>query len=250
MPATAARSAIMPLASTSLLLLSWHICALLLNSPLLPTPVEVYWVFIESIYSGELPHHLMATLKRLAISFFLAMTIGSAVGIYLGRHTQANAFFDSWLIVLLNIPALVTIILCYIWLGLIEAAAIFAVVINKLPNVAVTLREGARNLDTQLLGMAQVYQFGKYKTLRHVILPQLYPYFLASARTGLALIWKIILVVELLGCSSGMGFQLHLFFQFFDITSILAYTLSFILVIQLIEFIILKPLDRHAQRWK
>ena len=73
---------------------------------------------------------------------------------------------------------------------------------------------------------------------------------MASARTGLALIWKIVLVVELLGRSDGMGYQIHLFFQLFDITSILAYTVSFIFVIQLIETTILNPLDKQSQRWK
>ena len=98
--------------------------------------------------------------------------------------------------------------------------------------------------------MAKAYHFGRYKTLVHVILPQLYPYIMASARTGLALIWKIILVVEMLGRSDGMGYQIHLFFQLFDIASIMAYTVSFIVIIQLIETALLKPLDKKTQRWK
>ncbi len=133
---------------------------------------------------------------------------------------------------------------------MIETAAIFAVVVNKLPNVIVTIREGARNLDEELLEMAEAYQFGPLKTLSQVILPQLYPYIMASARTGLALIWKIVLVVELLGRSDGMGYQIHLFFQLFDITSIMAYTVSFIIIIQLIEMMVLQPLDKKSQRWK
>jgi len=47
-----------------------------------------------------------------------------------------------------------------------------------------------------------------------------------------------------------MGYQLHLFFQMFDVASILAYTIAFVGVIQLIELIILKPLDRKALRWR
>jgi NitT/TauT family transport system permease protein len=57
-------------------------------------------------------------------------------------------------------------------------------------------------------------------------------------------------VVELLGRSNGMGYQLHLFFQLFDVASILAYTVAFVAVIQLIEVIILKPLDKKALRWR
>jgi NitT/TauT family transport system permease protein len=73
---------------------------------------------------------------------------------------------------------------------------------------------------------------------------------MAAARSGLALIWKIILVVELLGRSDGMGYQLHLFFQLFDVASILAYTIAFIAVIQLLEWLVLKPLDRQFLRWQ
>ncbi|ORU89417.1 MAG: ABC transporter permease [Cycloclasticus sp. symbiont of Poecilosclerida sp. M] len=236
--------------SLGALLLIWQLCALLASTPLLPEPAEVLVALFNEITRGELPHHLAITLYRLTVSFFIAMTIGSAVGIALGRSQKANAFFDNWLIIFLNIPALVTIILCYVWFGLIETAAILAVVVNKIPNVIVTLREGARNLDEDLVQMAKAYQFSRLKMLRHVILPQLYPYIMASARTGLALIWKIILVVELLGRSDGMGYQIHLFFQLFDVTSILVYTVAFIIVIQLIETAILKPLDTHSQRWK
>ncbi len=207
-------------------------------------------MFWQEIISGQLPHHLGITLLRLLASFSIAMTLGCAIGIALGRNKKLNTFFDNWLVIFLNIPALVTIILCYVWFGLIESAAILAVVINKLPNVIVTIREGTKALDKDLLEMARCYHFSKRKTFAHVIWPQLHPFVMAATRTGLALIWKIILVVELLGRSNGMGYQLHLFFQLFDVASILAYTLAFIAVIQIIELLILKPLDKQALRWQ
>ena len=239
-----------PVVSSLLFLALWQGLAWLLASPALPTPGAVFVVLQAEIVSGQLPFHLGVTMARLAVSFVLAMSLGSLLGIFLGQHDKVDRFFDNWLVIFLNIPALVTIILCYVWFGLTEAAAILAVVANKLPNVVVTVREGARALDRDLLEMAQAYRFGRWKTLRHVIWPQLFPYLIGAARTGLALIWKIILVVELLGRSNGMGYQLHLFFQLFNVAAILAYTIAFVTVIQLIEALILKPLDRHAKRWR
>lgn len=244
------RIAFHPLLSIAALAVLWHIAAMAAASPLLPSPTAVAAVLTREIQSGQLPYHLGITLARLAGSFALAMSLGTWLGILLGRHPKLDRFFDSWLVLFLNIPALVTIILCYVWFGLVESAAIAAVVINKLPNVIVTIREGTRALDRDLLEMAEVYRFGRLKTLRHVVWPQLYPFILAASRTGLALIWKIILVVELLGRSNGMGYQLHLFFQMFNVSAILAYTLAFVVVVQLIELGILKPLDRHARRWR
>lgn len=240
------------LASSSflLLLIFWQLLASYLHSPTLPGPVKVADVLVRAISSGELPYHLSMTLLRLIASFSIAMSLGCAIGLVLGRNPRLDAFFDSWLILFLNIPALVTIILCYVWFGLIESAAILAVVINKLPNVIVTLREGSRALDKDLLEMAELYRFGKRKTLTKVIWPQLHPFVMSATRSGLALIWKIILVVELLGRSNGMGYQLHLFFQLFDVASLLAYTFAFVAVIQGIESFLLKPLDLKAQRWR
>ena len=56
-----------------------------------------------------------------------------------------------------------------------EAAAVLAVVVNKVPNVAVTVREGARSLDPKLEQMARVYGFGRWQRIAHVWLPQLFP---------------------------------------------------------------------------
>ena len=241
---------LLPLLSLLAFLALWQGSALYINNHTLPTPAAVALVFWQACVSGQLPFHLGVTLLRLLVSFSIAMLLGSAIGIVLGRHKKLDAFFDNWLVIFLNVPALVTIILCYVWFGLIESAAILAVVINKLPSVIVTIREGARSLDQDLLDMARCFRFSQRKTLTHVIWPQLHPFVMAATRSGLALIWKIILVVELLGRSNGMGYQLHLFFQMFDVASILAYTIAFVGVIQLIELIILKPLDRKALRWR
>ncbi|MGR8934112.1 MAG: ABC transporter permease [Gammaproteobacteria bacterium] len=240
----------LPLLSLLAFLGLWQSLAVYLHNATLPEPWRVALVLWRDMRSGVLFHHLGITLLRLAVSFSLAMLFGCVIGIVLGRHDKLNAFFDNWLVILLNIPALVTIILCYVWFGLSEFAAILAVVVNKVPNVAVTLREGARALDKDLLEMAHCYRFSRRKTLLHVIWPQLHPFVMSATRSGLALVWKIILVVELLGRSDGMGYQLHLFFQLFDVASILAYSIAFVAVIQLLEFAVLKPLDKKALRWR
>ncbi|MBT4146558.1 MAG: ABC transporter permease, partial [Gammaproteobacteria bacterium] len=128
------RPSILALLSISLFLALWYALAIYLDTLTLPTPLVVAKVLLDEIKNGQLPYHLSKTLYRLLISFGIAMLLGCAIGIALGRYKQLDYFFDNWLIIFLNIPALVTIILCYVWFGLVESAAILAVVINKLPN--------------------------------------------------------------------------------------------------------------------
>ena len=240
------------LTATSLLalLLFWQIAALWAESRLLPGPPEVFAAMIRATRTGILPESIAITLARVAASFLIAMALGSAIGIALGRSVALNELVGPWVVVLLNLPALVVIILCYVWFGLTEVAAITAVAINKIPNVAVTMREGAAALSRDLDEMAQVYRLPRLRALRHVTLPQLVPFFAASARSGLALTWKIVLVVELLGRSNGVGFELQTAFQLFDVAGILAYALAFTAVVQVIEIGLLQPWERRANRWR
>lgn len=243
-------TALVQVLSLGALLALWQGAAMLVQSRVLPPPVEVFGIMVAGFEDGEIPYHIAVTLGRVAASFVLAMAIGVACGIAMGRSKPLDRFFDGWLVLFLNIPALVTIILCYVWFGLIEAAAVAAVAINKIPTVVVTVREGARALNPDYLEMAESFRLGRGATLRHVILPQLFPFILAAARSGLALIWKIVLVVELLGRSNGVGFQLYTFFQLFDVASIFAYTLSFVAVVQVIELAGLQPLEKRVNRWR
>jgi NitT/TauT family transport system permease protein len=141
-------------------------------------------------------------------------------------------------------------VLAYIWIGLTETAAIVAVALNKLPLAIVTVREGARALDPTLDEMATVFRMGEWTRLRHVVLPQLAPYLAAAARSGLSLVWKIVLIVELLGRPNGVGFEIGIAFQLFDVTRILAYALSFTAVVLAIETFLVQPLERRASRWR
>jgi NitT/TauT family transport system permease protein len=238
------------LASVLMFLAAWQITADLANSRLLPTVAAVVRAMLRQTVSGALPWNLAITLGRVAAAFTLSMLLGSALGIAMGRWRRLDLFLDSAVMVLLNLPALVVIVLIYVWFGLNEITAITAVALNKLPNTVVVLREGARALDPALAEMAESFRMSRWRTLRHVILPQLAPFLFAAARSGLALIWKIVLVVELLGRSNGVGFQIEVFFQLFDVTLILAYTFAFILVVQIIEWAVLQPLERWTMQWQ
>ena len=238
------------LISLALLIAAWYAGSQLAGARLLPDPQTVALAIIDEARSGALAFNLGATLARVAVAFAIAMALGSVIGLVMGRSRLADRLGDPWLIVLLNLPALVIIVLAYVWAGLTETAAIAAVALNKLPIATVTVREGARSLDRALDDMAQVFRMGAWTRMRHVILPQLAPYLAAAARSGLSLVWKIVLIVELLGRPNGVGFEIGVAFQLFDVTRILAYALAFIAVMLAIETFLVQPLERHVARWR
>ncbi len=239
------------LASLAVLVGLWAIAAWWVAAPrTAPGPAQVAAVLWDEAASGRLLAHLVPTLIRVAVAFGIAMGIGVALGILLGTWQRLDRWADPWVVIALNIPALVVIVMCYLWIGLTEVAAIIAVSFNKTATVIVTLREGARTLEPALRDMAQVFRLSPLDRLRHVVLPQLAPYLSSAARNGLAIIWKLVLVVEFLGRPNGIGFQIHLNFQLFEVAHVMAYALAFIAVMLVIEYGIMQRLDARASAWR
>lgn len=233
------------------LVLAWQAASTLTADPsVLPSPAAVARIVVHLAETGELAHHISATLFRVAGAFGLAFALGALLGGVMGRSQRLDRWLDPWLVVFLNVPALVVIVLCYLWIGLNETAAIVAVAVNKTAMVAVTIREGVRALEPRVVEMARLYGMSAAERLWHVTLPQLMPYILASIRNGLAIIWKIVLVVEFLGRSNGVGFQIHLHFQLFDVGTVLAWSFSFVGLMLLIEMALVKPLELRTTAWR
>ena len=216
----------------------------------LPGPVAVFAAMGKAAASGELFAAMAITMARVAASFTIAMALGAALGYAMGRRDFFDQIADPWIVILLNLPALVIIVLLYIWVGLNETAAVAAVALNKLPNATVTIREGARALDPALDERARVFAFSPWKRLRHVVLPQLAPYFAVATRSGLSLVWKIVLVVELIGRPNGVGFEINEAFQLFDVALLLAYALPFTAAMLVVEALVVQPFERHVSRWR
>ena len=85
----------------------WQVGADIAHSDVLPGPLAVAVGIYQHLAHGELAYHVAITLARVAVSFVIAMAIGTAVGILMGRRSTANALLDEMLILGLNVPALV-----------------------------------------------------------------------------------------------------------------------------------------------
>jgi NitT/TauT family transport system permease protein len=236
--------------SLAALVALWALVAALAHSRLLPDPLSVGAAILVDIRSGELPFQMACTLARVLAAFSVAFSLGVVAGYAMGRWKVVDRYADPWLIVLLNLPALVVIIFAYVWIGLNETAAIVAVALNKLPNVIVVTREGVRSLDAGLDDMSRAFRMKWLTRIRHVVLPQLAPYLAAVSRSSLSISWKIVLVVELIGRPNGVGFVLGSAFSLFDMTKILSYAISFVALMLAIETLLVQPLERRTNRWR
>ena len=237
-------------ASVAALVVVWAVVAAFARSEYLPAPVAVAAFIADDMVHGDMLFNIGMTLWRATAAFVLAMGIGCGLGLLFGRNASADTLFMPWVLVLMNTPVLVIGVLCFIWFRTTEASAILAVVLAKFPNNTVIIRDGVRAFDPGLDDVARIYRFGAWTRLRHLDLPQAMPFVIAAARSGIGIVWKIVLVIELFGLSSGVGFAIAKYFGLFEVKEIIGYSVAFSLVMLMVETLILEPLDTYARRWR
>jgi NitT/TauT family transport system permease protein len=238
------------LLSVALALAAWSAVSALLPPGLFPGPFRTSVVLWQNVLDGEVGHHLAMTLLRVTGGFVLAMLIGVPVGVIMGLYRRAERILDVWVMVGLTIPSLCYAIICFIWFGLNEMATVVAIGVTTAPSIAINLWEGVKDIDVKLVDMARSFEASRPRIFTRVILPQVMPYVVAASRFGLGIVWKITVLVELLGRPSGVGFRLFYWYQLADMGQVLAWTLLFTLVMLFIELVIFKGLERRLFGWR
>jgi NitT/TauT family transport system permease protein len=232
------------------LLFMWWIGSVILPPTVLPGPGVVASELFKNYQEGVLLSNFMSTMTRIVLGFILAMGAGIALGTMMGLSRVAEEFFDLWIMVGITIPSLAILLILYILFGLNEFATILAIGLSAFPAVAINVWQGVKGVDNKLLAMGRVYGVGRSQRFTQIVFPQIAPYLVASSRFGLGIIWKITVVAELIGRDSGIGFQLHYWFQLFNMPQVFAWTLFFTLIMLVIELGMFKPVERRLFRWR
>ena len=231
-------------------LLAWELLSLFFPPVIFPGP----WTLLErmiAIYSDPASYAVVAqTLRRIFEGFAISMLAGTGFGILMGLKRDVELFFDTWIMVLLTVPAVCWAFLSVLWFGISEAAPILTIALIVFPFVVMNIWEGTKAMDKDLMAMGGVYRANRSLMFRKVIIPQLMPYIFSSLRIALSLSWKIALVAEAFGAGSGIGQELINWFQDTRVDMMLAWGVSFMIVMVLIDVLAFRLWARRAFAWR
>ena len=136
-----------------------------------------------------------------AIQFF---TMG-VLGLLFGLCPKIEDVGTPLIHVLQAIPPVCWVVLALVWFGFNGKPCVFIVATATVPTVVINLSHGVRSVDPQLLEMARLYQFSRWKMLRHVTLPSIRPYFRSALEIVIGGGWKLAVMGEVLTTNSGIG---------------------------------------------
>lgn len=228
----------------------WWVLTLFFPPTLIPNPWDTFAEVAAIITTGNFFVEMGNTLRRVLVGFGIAMVVSIPLGIVMGTLRTLESFFEPPVILGLTMPGLIWAVLMIMFFGLTETSAYAAVAVTIFPMLTIGIWQGTKSIDKDLIDMSRVFHAGAWSKVVDVILPQLVSHILAAIRYGLGLAWKVVVVVEMFGFSNGVGYQVVRGFNVFSMKTVLAWAITFLVVMIVIEFGIIGWLERSVTRWR
>jgi NitT/TauT family transport system permease protein len=217
---------------------------------LLPGPVSTMREAVRLVSDGTFFFHMYQSLRRVFVGSLVAMFLSVGVGIYMGTVVMGERFFQPLVVLGLTIPGLMWALIAVMLFGINEWSPYFAVTVTIFPMLVINIWAGVKALDKELIDMSRVFHFTPWMKISQVIIPQLLPNIFAATRYGLGLAWKVVVVVEMFGTSNGVGYQVMKSYQVFNMEGVIAWTLTFVAAMIVLEYGVINFAERRLTAWR
>jgi len=176
----------------------------------LPTPERIYNAFVSAmkgdIQGGKaLPEHLMWSLIRVFLAFFLAVLTAVPVGILMGVSRTVRGIFDPPIEFYRPLPPLAYLPLIVIWFGIDETAKIILIYLACFAPLAMAARAGVRSVTIEQINAAYSMGASKAQVVWHVIAPAALPEILTGMRIAIGFGWTTLVAAEMVAATEGLG---------------------------------------------
>ena len=228
----------------------WWLVSLRMPHFVLPGPPRVWEALAMISANGDLWHNLGITLGRVAAGFVLAAVIGLPLGIVLGANKRLGTFFEPIIPVMNTVSSAIWAIFAIIWFGVSNATTIFVVFMTAMPLIITNVWQGTRTVNADFIELAHTLRMPSHKVMVKIYLPTILPYFFSGARLAFGFGWRVSLVAETLGSSSGVGYRLRQAADLIQTDQVFAWTITLVVMMAALEMGVLRPLENHLFRWK
>lgn len=191
-----------------LILIIWQAVGTIfaISKTVLPTPADILLSFQSLLASGELTRHLLVSLTRALIGFFIGAGLGLLFGTVSGLSNLVEQYVDPSLQMLRTVPHLALAPLFILWFGLGETSKVLLIALGAFFPLYVNTLLGIRGVDKKLFDVARILEFSRVKQITKLILPAALPNILLGIRLSLGAAWLGLVVSELMGASEGIGY--------------------------------------------
>ena len=221
--------------STVVLLALWQIASLFFPHYLFPPLQDILARTIQIFVDLPLLLEVAETAARIFAGLFGAFFLGCVLALLIGRSTLIESWSTPLLVFLQGIPALSWVVLAIIWFHGTEFRILFIMVITTLPAFTFQILDAYRSMSKDLFEMTMSFRPSTWTLFRVLIVPTIVPGIITAFKVNLGNAARVVVVAELVGATGGVGYQLLLQQQLFDMAGAIAWTLQLVLFVLVMQ---------------
>ena len=227
----------------------WQVASGVMPPVLIPSPARVLaravQLWSDPAFFSYLTVSLWHVGATIAISFFTGVSIALVAYfqpvLQRATYTRLAPFLNSF-------SSVGWAFLALIWFGINDGAVIFASSVALVPIALLNAGAGLRELNTDILEMSLSFSRSPRRRTWLVILPMLFPYLFATLRLCFSISWQIVLAVELLAGSGGLGTLISVARQRYWTDMVFAIAILVVVIVYIVDRWIFALIQQRLRR--
>ncbi|WP_454193031.1 ABC transporter permease [Paenibacillus sp. Marseille-Q7038] len=211
------------------------------------------WLIVKQYFyltsSGELPHHLRISVVRASLGFLFGASSGLILGMLVGMYRPVEEVLNPTVQMIRTIPLLAITPLFIMWFGFGELSKVLLISMGAFFPLYVNTFLGVRNVDSKLFDVARVMEFSRFSQVVKLVIPAALPNILLGIRLSLSIAWLCLVVAELLGADTGVGYMIQEARSFMQTDVMFVGITIFALVGKLSDSVV-RMLENRLLRWQ
>jgi ABC-type nitrate/sulfonate/bicarbonate transport system permease component len=228
------------------LLVAWWATSRNLPAYVLPGPVDVARSMTRFVTEADIAFHALVSFARVAASVSIAMVLALGIAAAVRFAPVLDVVVERRILTFLNsFPSVGWAILGVVWFKISTPTVLFIQTAIVLPFCIINALAGFRQIDPDLDELGRSLTRSPVRRFFKVTLPLVAPFLVAGLRVAYGICWKIALVSELFGASSGLGYLLMRAQSASDAAMVFACCLVIVAIYTITDHFLLKPLARR-----
>jgi NitT/TauT family transport system permease protein len=195
------------LAGVLMLFVLWQLLSLVVNRPILPSPLEVVPLFLHDM-CGELGLHFLASSGRVLAAVLLATIFAAPLGLLLGQMPKIDRVVGPLIAIIYPIPKIIFLPVIYVLMGISDFSKITLIAIIIFFQILVVVRDEASGLRKELILSVKSLGAGRRALFRYVYLPASLPAVLTALRVSVGTAVAVLFIAEQSLTSYGLGYYI------------------------------------------
>jgi ABC-type nitrate/sulfonate/bicarbonate transport system permease component len=213
-----------------------------------PKPLVLAQTFWEVWVGERFWTDFVPSIQRLVVGLFATIVLGVVFGVLIGSFRWIRSFTEPMLEFFRAIPPPVLVPLLMLLVGINDQMKVIVIVSGAIWPVLLNTIEGVRAVDSVLSDTSKTYKITGFARLRYLVLPGASPQIMTGVRQSTSIALILMVISEMFGSSSGLGFTIVLFQRGFAIPEMW----SGIVVLGLVGIalsLISQFIERRVLRW-